>query len=229
MNEIKIYNQDTLEYMKGMKDKSVDMILTDPPYLYSYKTNFRKKTHDFSNPIINDNNPMLVENYIKECYRIMKDNTAMLMFCNFQTVDFFLTQIKQTGFNVKNVIIWEKNNWTAGDLEASLANKYEMIILANKGRKKINGKRIPDIIKCDRVVGKKQIHQNQKPTDLLETLIEKFSNEGDIIFDGFMGSGSTYIASINQNRKCIGCELDEKKYQDAINRIQTYKENLSIL
>ncbi len=73
-----ILNIDVLEGMKKISDNSVDLIVTDLPYLIDYKTNRRKdKSHKFTKVIANDNNPQLIKDYIKECYRIMKDNTAM--------------------------------------------------------------------------------------------------------------------------------------------------------
>nr|WP_260135188.1 DNA methyltransferase [Lactococcus lactis] len=86
----KIYNEDCLEGMKRIPDNSVDLIVTDPPYLMRYKTNHRKnKNHKFSNEILNDNNHELIQEYIKECHRIMKGDTAMYMFCSMHNVDFF--------------------------------------------------------------------------------------------------------------------------------------------
>lgn len=64
---------DCLEIMKDIPNESVDLIITDPPYLINYKTNYRKnKNHDFCSCILNDNNFELIENYIKECYRVLK-------------------------------------------------------------------------------------------------------------------------------------------------------------
>lgn len=81
---------DCLEIMKDIPNESVDLIVTDPPYLMNYKTNYRKdKSHKFCNPIKGDNDSLLIHNYILECYRIMKNNTAMYMFCNSNKIDFF--------------------------------------------------------------------------------------------------------------------------------------------
>lgn len=129
----KIYNVDVLEFMSTLSDESIDLVVTDPPYLISYKSNHRKdRGHKFSTTIANDNNPELIKTYIKECYRVLKNNTAIYMFCSFDKVDFFKTEIEKY-FNIKNIIIWKKNNHTAGDLEAQFGKQYEMIILANKG------------------------------------------------------------------------------------------------
>jgi len=221
----KIYNEDCLEGMKRIENESVDLVVTDPPYLINYKTNYRKdKQHKFSNAIENDDNPDVVSAYIKECYRIMKPDTAMYMFCSFDKVDFFKTELEKY-FKVKNMIVWVKNNHTAGDLKAQFGKQYELIFLVNKGRSIINGKRITDVWNFKRVSSDKLIHQNQKPLALIEQCILKHSKEGDVVFDGFIGSGTTAEASVNTRRKYIGFELDEDYYNVAIKRLE-YRNSL---
>ena len=224
MEDIKLYCDDCLNIMKQIENESIDLIVTDPPYLIKYKTNRRKnKDHDFCSEILNDDNEQLIIDYIRECYRILKNNTAMYMFCNCDKVDFFKQELENAGFKIKNMIIWVKNNWTAGDLKAQFGKQYEIIFLVNKGRKCFNGKRITDVWMFDRISGKKQLHQNQKPVDLLKQCILKHSDENDIIFDGFMGSGSTGVACIETNRKFIGVELDKKYFEIAKERIEEVK------
>lgn len=210
---------DCLELMKDIPDASIDLIVTDPPYLMSYRTNRRKdKSHEFCSPIDGDNDPRLIENYIRECHRILKDDSAMYMFCNSNKVDYFKRELEKH-FKVKNLIVWVKNNHTAGDLKAQFGKQYEFIFLVNKGRAHIRGKRITDIWSFDGVRGNAQVHQNQKPVELLEQCILKHSDEGDLIFDGFLGSGSTCVACVNTNRHYIGFELDEKYFDIACQRL----------
>ena len=225
MNDIKLLQGDCLELMKDVEDKSIDLIVTDPPYLMNYKTNHRKdKSHDFCKPILNDlNNEELVINFLNESYRVLKNDSAMYMFCNSNRIDFFKQEVENTGFKIKNIIVWIKNNWTAGDLKAAFGKQYEFIILANKGRASFNGKRITDVWNFDRVCGKEQVHQNQKPVDLLEQCIVKHSAEGDVILDPFMGSGSTGVACKYTNRSFIGIELDENYFNIAKERINNYE------
>ena len=219
-DKIKIYNDDCLNAMRNIDKDSIDLIVTDPPYLINYKTNYRKnKEDDFCKPIKGDDDYKLIENYIKECYRILKNNSAMYIFCNSDRVDYFKQNLEKTGFKIKNMIIWVKNNWTAGDLKAQFGKQYEIIFLVNKGRKKFNGKRITDVWNFDRVAGKKQLHQNQKPVELLEQCILKHSNEDDIVFDGFMGVGSVGVACKNTNRRFVGVELEERYFNIAKERI----------
>ncbi len=211
--------------VKGMretiKDESIDLIVTDPPYLVSYKTNHRKnKEHKFCSEIKNDNNPDLINDYIKECYRILKPNSAMYMFCSCVHIDKFMQMARDAGFNIKNNIVWVKNNWTAGDLQAAFGRQHEYILLLNKGRKKFHGKRLTDVWHFDRVAGSEQVHQNQKPLDLIKRCIEYHSEPGDVVFDGFMGSGTTAVAALETHRSFVGFELDDEYHKVATERVK---------
>lgn len=224
----RIYNEDCLLGMKRIPDNSVDLVITDPPYLIRYKTGHRKdRKHKFCHEIAGDDNELLIERYLKECYRILKNNSAAYVFTSSKTIDIFKNFAQQAGFNIKNTIIWVKNNWTAGDLKAQYGQQYEMILYMNKGRCFINGKRITDVWQFSRVSTQKLIHQNQKPVSLLEQCINKSSQMGGVVFDGFMGSGTTAIACINTNRNYIGFEIDKEYYELSVKRINELNTCLS--
>lgn len=164
----------------------------------------------------------LLNAYFVECYRVLKDNSCIYVFCSAKTQDIFKQLIELAGFTIKNSIIWVKNNHTAGDLRAQYGQKYEVIIYAQKGRREIQGKRLTDVWNFDRVAGTRQIHQNQKPLDLVKQCIEKSSQEGDIVLDGFMGSGTTAIACMEMRRNFVGFELDSYYYEKCIDRLDDY-------
>ena len=215
--QYKLYNGDCLEVMKDIEDKSIDLIVTDPPYLINYQSNHRKnKYKKIKNDIEADE---LISNYFKECYRILKDNTAIYSFCSWHNIDFFKQEFEKY-FKLKNIIVWNKNNTSMGDLKGSYAPKHEFILFGHKGRKLINGFRYPDVLEAKRTGNK--LHPTQKPIDLLEIFIKASSNKGDTVFDGFMGSNSTGIASIKNDRKFIGIELDIDYYNTAKQRIDEY-------
>ena len=224
----KIYNEDCLEGMKRIPDGSVDMIVTDPPYLINYKTGHRKdKMHRFNDVILNDDNEQLITDYVKECYRILKEDSAMYLFCSSHKVDFFKRELEKK-FIIKNMIIWVKNNHTAGDLESAFGRKYEIVFLVNKGQRKFNGERLTDIWEFPRVSGDGQLHQNQKPIELIKRCIEKHSDVGDVVFDGFMGSGTTAAAALDTNRNYIGFELDEYYFNVAEKRLKNHTTQTDI-
>ena len=218
----KLYQGDCLEIMGGIKDKSVDLIVTDPPYLMNYQSNRRKKEDRFDKIKNDKGNYMLIQDYLEECQRIMKDNTAIYCFCSWHNIDFFKNEFEKY-FKLKNILVWNKNNHGTGDLKGSYAPKHEFILFGHKGRTLLREKRIADVIDCPKISSNKLTHPTEKPQDLLEIFIKQSSDEGSIIFDGFMGTGSCGIAAKKLNRNFIGIELDEKYFNIAKNRLENIR------
>lgn len=232
IKENTVYNMDCLELMREMEREGfkVDCIITDPPYLINYKTNYRKdKNNKFCNTILNDNNEQLIIEYIKLCNNILKDNSAIYMFCNSNKIDIFKQEIEKY-FNIKNIIVWVKNNWSAGDLDAQFGKQYEFIIYANKGRRCFNEdkKRLTDVWFENRIVGNNQIHQNQKPENLISKIINISSNKNDLIFDGFMGSFTTAVCCRKTDRRFIGAELDKEYFEKGMERLKKEQSQVNI-
>ena len=211
-----LYHGDCLEVMDKLIEEGVkvDAIITDPPYGIEFKSNHRKEKY---NKIKNDDSLEFLDEYLKKSYDLLKDDTHIYIFCSWHKIDEFKRTFEKY-FKLKNIIVWEKNNTSMGDLQGSYAPKHEFILFGHKGRRLRNGKRLPDIIKANRTGNK--LHPTQKPVDLLEIFINQSSNDNDVIFDGFMGSGSTGVACMNTNRKFIGIELDDSYYNIAFNRLK---------
>ena len=227
-----IYKMDCLAGLREMLRGGVlvDWVITDPPYLINYKSNHRQdKDHRFCKAIENDDNPQLIIDLIPLLYGVMKDNTPLYMFCGSDKVDFFKQEIEKH-FTVKNIIVWDKGNHTAGDLEAQYGKRYEFIIYANKGRALFNkeAKRYDDIWQYARVSGNNQIHQNQKPTDLLSRIINQHTQKGDLILDPFMGSCATAVAAHRLQRDYIGFEIDDDYYKAGTNWLNAEQLQLSL-
>ena len=225
MGKINLYNDNCITILDTLLKSGckVDCIVTDPPYLIAYKTSRRKdKTHKFCHEIDNDrpSDTELIKNFIEKSFQILKNNSAFYCFCSWKTSDIFKNLLEKAGFTIKNQIIWVKNNHTSGDLKAQFGQQYEVCFYCNKGRKFINGKRLTDVWFFDRVSGKSLVHQNQKPVELIEQIILKSTDENDTILDPFMGSGTTGIACVNNNRNFIGIELDKQYFDIAQNRIK---------
>ena len=225
MSDVKLINGDCIEEMQKLIDKGVkvDLIVTDPPYLMNYYSKWiTDKSHDFCKPISNDTNFDLIKDIMPLLFELLNDGGAVYMFCNANHIDYFKQQIEQH-FKLKNILIWIKNNWSAGDLKTTYGKRTEFIIYASKGRHELNGRRDNDTLYYNRVAGNMKLHQNQKPVDLLTFLINKSSKPNDTILDCFMGSGSTGVACLQTDRNFIGIELDEKYYNIAKQRINEAK------
>lgn len=213
MEKFYIQQGDCLELMKNIPDGSIDLVVTDPPYGMGFVSNRRKEKY---NPIKNDTSLHWLNALVDELYRVLKTNTAVYCFCSWHNVDIFKTAFERK-FKLKNIIVWEKNNTSMGDLKGSYAPKYELVIYAHKGRRVLNGFRHSDVLKAKRTGNK--YHPTEKPVDLLEIFVTESSDSGDIVLDPFLGSGSTGVACVNTGRRFIGMELDNKYFEVAKQRI----------
>lgn len=199
----------------------VDCIITDPPYGMGYQSNYRKDKHDV---IENDDRLEWLPEFLNLAYQILNMNTHMYIFCSWHNVDVFKNLIQQK-FNIKNVLIWEKNNTGMGDLEGAYAPKYELCIYAQKGNKrKLSGGRDSEIIKAKRT--NNNLHPTQKPVDLFTYFLEKSTNKNELILDAFSGSGTAALACEEKNRKWICIEKKQKYCDTTVKRLQTIQTTL---
>ena len=232
---INLIHGDCLVAMKDIPDASIDLVCTDPPYkltsrggsgtMGGYWTNEQTRKGK-----IFENNDIEIEDYIHELYRVLKDKTHCYIMCNQVNLPHFLQVISESQFKYIKCLIWDKGNKICGRF---YMNCFEYIIMLRKGGERpINDCGTPDILsipnKKTKGVDGKNIHDSEKPVALMQTLIQNSSNEGDIVLDLFMGSGTTGIAAIKCNRNFIGIELDEKYYQTSQQRIASYERNKTI-
>lgn len=216
---INLQQGDCLELMKDIPNESIDMILTDPPYGMAFQSGHRTNRYE---KIIGDQNLDWLDDFVEEIFRVSKNNTAHYMLCSFHHIDIFKQAI-QKRFKVKNIITWVKNNTSMGDLKGDFAPKTEFIIFFQKGRRLINGKRDSNVFEYNKT--KNELHPTQKPVDMTEYMLSKFSDEGNVILNPFMGSGTTGVACVNTNRNFIGMELDCDYFKVAEQRINETLNN----
>ena len=235
----KIFNEDAMSIMDRMigKEYKVDLLITDPPYKITARGNggnsggmFQKK--EVNNGKIFKTNDLEIEDWLPKFYNVLKDNSHCYIMTNNKNITNYLKVINEMFFNgdkkqkfhfIKN-LIWVKDNKIMGQTYMS---QFEYIIMLRKGKhKRINDCGTSDILtfknKKMKDENKKTIHDTEKPIDLMKVLIENSSKENDIVFDPFMGIGSTVIASKETNRKYIGIELDENYYNVAKKRLTQY-------
>lgn len=219
----RIYQMDCVEGMKLIPDESVELVVTDPPYLMNYRSNRRVKQEKFDYIQNDKDSHELIQSFLSECFRVMKNDTAIYMFCSWHHVDFFKQEFEKH-FKLKNIIVWNKNNHGSGDLKGAYAPKHEFILYGHKGRALFKEKRIPDVIDCAKISSPKLTHPTEKPQDLLEIFIKNNSDEGSVVLDGFAGTGSTCIASLKNNRKFIAFET-VREYVEIANQRLDYIED----
>lgn len=210
---------DCLEIIKTIPDNSIDLLLTDPPYGIDFQSNHRMATPRFDK-LPNDSTPSaeLLEALCRRIEPKLKINSHVYIFTSWKVESQFRKVVSRY-FNVKNILVWEKNNWSMGDLEGNYAEQYEQILFAEKGRRHLNGNRDSNILKFDRVTDLQ--HPTEKPVPLLKFLIEKSTQKGETVLDPFMGSGSTCVAAKQSERKHVGIEIDKQWFNLAQHRIAT--------
>lgn len=217
MSEQTIINGDCLDVMRGFADKSFDLVLTDPPYGMNYQSSWRTDKHELIS-FDEENNTSWIVPFLKEAYRILKDDTHIYIFTNDYLFGEIRNWLEPCGFTIKRTLVWVKNNHTSGDLEGDYANKTEWVIYAQKGRRLLNGNRDTNVLNFSRV--NTDNHPTEKPVDLCAYLIGKSTKEGDSILDPFMGSGTTLVASKQLNRNATGIEISEKYCEIASQRLK---------
>ena len=193
-----LYCGDCLEIMKKILDKSIDLVIIDPPYGISYQKKGK---------------PAMIGDYgnvlglvLPEFYRILKDNGAIYIFTSFKMLADWLYRF-QSYFKMHNLIIWDKKKNSGLQMGSNYGFRYEMIFFGSKGLHKLNAYH-DDVISIEKE--KKRYHPTQKPTRLIEIFIKMSSKENDLILDCFLGSGTTAIACEKLNRRWIGIEINKE-------------------
>ena len=235
--DIRLINGNAIDCLKEIKDKSVDMILTDPPYRVTARGNagnsggMLKKKLSMQGKIFNHNDIKPIE-YIPEFYRVLKDGSHCYIMTNHINLQEILNTATEFGFKFVKSLIWNKGNKIMGQYYMS---QFEYILFFRKGKgKKINKCGTADILnvpnKKTKGVDGNNIHDTEKPIDLMKILIENSSKENEIVLDPFVGIGTTALACKELNRNFIGFELDENYYSIAYNRLNGYiYENKEVL
>jgi len=222
----KLYMGDTLELIKEIKNESIDLIITDPPYKTTSRGNagnsggMLQKKINMKGQVFKHNN-ISPKDYIPEFYRVLKDGSHFYIMSNHVNLQEMLNVCTENGFKFIKSLIWNKGNKIMGQFYMS---QFEYILFFRKGTgRKINHCGTADILNVPNKKTKgedgKNLHDTEKPIELMQILIENSSQENDIVLEPFAGIGSTLIASKNCNRQYIGFELDKNYYNIAKQRI----------
>lgn len=215
-----IFHGNCIDFIKTIEDKSIDCLITDPPY--GVDIQFGAYDNQLSRKIENDGNIddalLLLDKMLFEVKSKLKDNAHIYIFCNWKIYPQF-SAIISNHFQIKNLIIWDKLFMGMGDLKGNYSSSYEMIVFAGGNREFLT--RPKNIIQCR--FNDERFHNTQKPVDLIKQLIENSTKVNETIFDPFLGSGSTVIAANQLKRNFIGCEIDEQNYKITLKRLEDGK------
>ena len=214
---------------KLMGGALADIVVTDPPY----NTGMQGKegnekawlSHMFNDKI--ENWEQFLADIFSNYYAFTKGDCAFYVFIDWRRVGDIRTEMEKH-MDVKNVIVWDKK---VHGLGSDYKSTYELCIVGKKGKPDIQnryGLDYQDIWRLQREMGRNKDHATAKPVELCEKPIKHASKTDDIVFDLFLGSGSTLIASEKTGRVCFGMELDPKYVDVIISRYCEYTDNYNI-
>lgn len=220
--------EDCVRFLARVAAKSVDLVLTDPPYEISKDTGFKSVKNGEQRFAVSmdfgpwDRSPVDMPAVLAECFRVLRDGGTAIVFYDLWKLTTLADEMKRAGFKQLRFIEWIKTNPVPLNSSRNyLTNSREIAIAATKKGTPTfhsaydNGSYSYGI--C-RDAGR--FHPTQKPLQLMEELINKHSNEGDLVLDCFAGSGTTAVAAAALKRNFIGCELDPDYHRKAIERMK---------
>lgn len=229
-----IVNDDCRRRFCKLPDHSIDLILTDPPYnIAQYSTgNIPLPGREALNNNIAswdmvDINPW---DFIDEFKRLIKPDGNIFIFTSYNLIGKW-HEVFDSEFDTFQFFIWHKTNPAPKIYKNGFLNSCEMIIcMWNKGHKwnfsnqndMHNFFESPICMRPERLSNPK--HPAQKPVKLLKHIINIASNPGDIVFDPFMGVGSTGVAALQLGRQFVGCEIDKIYFDAAKLRLEAIYE-----
>ena len=226
---IEIYNEDYKKTIRRMKKNKIklDAVITDPPYGVSRKhqlgySNMGRSGMNYGEWDYNFDQ----KKWIREVSDLVKSGGTIIIFNDWKNLGTISEQLEKCGFIIKDIIRWIKTNPMPRNVDRRYVNDCEFAVWAVKEGKPWTFNKPKDVayLKPEIITGvvpggKKRLHPTQKHMEVIERLIEIHTNENDLIYDPFMGSGTTAVACKNKNRNLIGSEIDEKYYKISMERI----------
>lgn len=205
--------------------KTVDLLLTDPPYGVDYSSKNRflnsiSKGNRIQEPILNDAIEDYTEWFKSWLNKIpFSDYNSFYITISDQKLYELITALQDCGYKISQHLVWVKNNHVLG--RQDYVNKHELIIYGWKNHHNFYGDFQTSVFNIDKPL-KNNLHPTMKPIELMSIPIHNNTKELDLVLDPFLGSGSTLIACESSNRICYGMELDPYYIDVIIQRWENY-------
>ena len=212
---ITLYHGDCRDVLRGMESESVGFVLTDPPYIVSYKPSTYKVRWPRDRGVIKgDSDGRWLAPVFSELWRVLVPDSLCLSFYGWPHADAFMTVWKLVGFRPVSQIVCVKNGFGLGYFSRA---QHEAAYLLAKGKPQKPAKAISDVLDWRRVTAPE--HQNQKPLTMISTLLGAYAPERSLVIDPFCGSGTTLIAARDKGHAAIGVEIEERYCEVAAQRL----------
>ena len=222
----RIYNMDCLEGMKEMQDNSINCIITDPPYsgLQSKSRGdgrFSQEEHHIDYDDLSERAFLLfLKPIFRELYRVLKVGGHLYCFTDWKQLRNMADCIELASFKIVNLVCWDKGHFGTG---AGYRSQAEYILVFSKGLPNIfNLNNIGNVITCKRATDND--HPHEKPLELIDVFILNSTQKDDIVFDPFLGSGTTAEAAIKRGRQFIGMDVSKDYFTAAQIRVKKAQE-----
>lgn len=202
-----ILNGDCITLMQRLPEGSVDLILTDPPYLVRYRDRHGRT-------VANDDNARWLKPAFAEMARVLKPGGCLVSFYGWHVVDRFMDAWREAGLNPAGHLVFAKPYASSRHI---LAHTHEQAYLLTKGQAPSPAHRLKDVLGWDYTGN--LLHPTQKPVRPLAEVIEALSRPGELVLDPFCGSGSTLVAAQKSGRQFLGMELDPDHFHQAAIRV----------
>ena len=232
-----LLNGDCIEKMKAIPAQSVNLLLTDPPYnlglfMKGRGTNMGKlRENHFAvsgwDQLGTDEWVSSMDAFFEGASRVMKKRGSMIVFMSLIKVQSIIDLAVGHGFYYKTTGIWHKTNPIPRNMNLQFVNSTEAWLyftfnaatgtFNNKGRVEHDFVETSVVPLTEKKLGK---HPTQKPLGLMKHFVELLTNAGDVVFDPFMGSGSSGVAAVQLGRKFVGIELSKAYYDLSKKRIE---------
>jgi site-specific DNA-methyltransferase (adenine-specific) len=202
-----IIHADCLDALRQMPERSVDFILTDPPYLVRYRERAGRT-------VINDSNDTWLAPSFAEMQRVLRDDSFCVSFYGWPDADRFMGAFRAAGFRPVGHLAFTKRYCSKTGF---VRGQHECAYLLAKGRPAAPSHPVSDVIPWSYTGNR--LHPTQKPVSALTPLIEAFSPPGGLVLDPFAGSGSTLVAARSRGRRYCGIEIDPVHHATACRRL----------
>jgi len=235
----KIIQGDCLEIMKEISDKSIDLILTDPPYNISRQNKiFRDyrsgKRGDINMDFGKWDYSFRIEPFLQESKRVLKDSGSIIVWTSEQLYGKYREWFEKNMYP-KQLLVWVKTNPLPQFRLVGYRQATELLFWALKEKNTKNNpnflfqgqKEMINVFYAPIVCGKERTkHPTQKPLSIMQEIIKRHCVNGGIVLDPFLGSGTTVVAAKKQGRNYIGIEQSMEYCKIARDRIKSIPQSL---
>ena len=216
---ITIYHGDALDILPTLHSNTVDLVVTDPPYVIGAVSagNINSKSGGWADMM---NSSRWFSEWYGMCRSALKQSGAMWSFCNWRSLPVVMKAGLDAQWGITSVLIWDKE-WIGPGGTVGLRPSYEMVALLAQSDFSVPDRGVPDIRRQQWSAFKPNGHPAEKPVALIRWLIEVSGQpQGSLVIDPFMGSGTTLRAAADLGMNAIGIEGEERYCEIAVKRLQ---------